>query len=118
MKAVIIFLISSIAFNNLAFPNDNGQIISSTLKTATVFRNAAALVHSAKAFLKQGNNELTIDDISNAVDVNSIHIKCSGDITIMSVEFSTVFLKPEIKSPTIKKLEDTLETVNKELSKI
>src|SRR5271154_5423536 len=118
MKPVILLLISTIAFATSVFSNDDKQVIPSVLKSATVYRNAAELVHTAKAFLKQGNNDLVIDDISNTVDVNSIRIKCSGDVTIMSVEFSKEYLKSEIKSPAIKKLEDSLDMIKEALSKI
>ena len=114
MKHAVI-LIFAVALSNSLFSESGKHIIPSILKSAVVYRNAAELTHNAKTFLEQGTNDLVIEDISNTVDINSIRIKCNGDVTIMSVEFSTEYRKPEIKSPAIKKLEDSLEIINKEL---
>ena len=116
MKQAVI-LILAIVSSKFLFSEPGKHPIPSILKSAVVYRNAAELTHNAKTFLEQGTNDLIIEDISNSVDVNSIRIKCSGDVTILSVEFSTEYLKPEIKSPAIKKLEDSLEVINKELNK-
>jgi hypothetical protein len=96
---------------------DDKNIVSSTLKSAMVYRVGAELTHTAKASLSQGNNELVIDNISNRIDVNSLLIGSNGNVTILSVEFSTNFLRPQIKLPIVKKLEDSLETINDEITK-
>jgi len=98
--------------------NGDKNIVSSVLKSAMVYRVGAELTHSARATLNQGNNELIIDDISNRIDINSLQIGSNGNVTILSVEFSTNFLKPEIKLPIVKKLEDSLQAVKGELSKV
>jgi TonB-dependent SusC/RagA subfamily outer membrane receptor len=117
MKQAVI-LILAIALSGSLFSEPGKHDIPSILKSAVVYRNAAELTHNAKTFLEQGTNDLAIEDISSSVDINSIRIKFSGDVTILSVEFSTEYLKPEIKSPAIKKLEDSLEVINKESGKI
>src|SRR5450631_1020081 len=97
-------------------PARAGEIstIPSALKSATVYRSGAELVHTATASLEQGNNELIIGNISNAVDINSIQVGCNGSVTIMSVEFSKEFLKPESKSPLLRRLDDSLGTIKQE----
>ena len=97
---------------------DDKNIVSSTLKSAMVYRVGAELTHTAKASLTQGNNELVIDNISNRIDVNSLLIGSNGNVTILSVEFSTNFLRPEVKLPIVKKLEDSLDAVNDEITKV
>jgi TonB-dependent SusC/RagA subfamily outer membrane receptor len=114
-QAVILILV--VALSKSLFSQPGKHTIPSLLKSAVVYRNAAELTHNAKTFLEQGTNDLVIEDISNSVDINTIRIQCSGDVTILSVEFSTEYLKPKIKSPAIKKLEDSLEVINKELNK-
>jgi uncharacterized protein (TIGR02231 family) len=96
---------------------DDPLTIPSVLRSATVYRNAAELVHTANALLRPGNNDISIDDISNTIDINSVRIGCNGDVTIMSVEFSKEYLKPESKSALTKKWEDSLELVRKDLEK-
>jgi TonB-dependent SusC/RagA subfamily outer membrane receptor len=83
-----------------------------------VYRIGAELTHAAKASLSQGNNEVVIDNISNRIDVNSLQIGSNGNVTILSVEFSTNFLRPEKKLPIVKRLEDSLEAVNDEITKV
>jgi len=99
---------------------ENGGVnsVSSTLRSATIYRVGAELVHTAKASLRQGNNELVIDDISNNVDINSIQIGSTGHVTVLSVEFSKEYTKPETLSPLTRKWRDSLETVQRELEKV
>jgi TonB-dependent SusC/RagA subfamily outer membrane receptor len=97
---------------------DDKNIVTSILKSAMVYRAGAELTHTAKASLSQGNNELVIDNISNRIDVNSLQIGSNGNVTILSVEFSTNFLRPEHKLPVVKKLEDSLDAVNDEISRV
>ncbi len=118
-KTPFFFAIFTLIANSaiLAAPEDP-QTIPSILKSATVYRNGAELVHIASAVLRPGNNDIAIDDISNTIDINSVRIGCNGNVTIMSVRFSKEYLKPESKSVLSKKLEDSLDIVRKELGKI
>jgi len=97
---------------------DEKNLVPAILKSATVYRTGAELTHQAKAILKQGTNDLLIEGLSNGLDIGSVQIGSEEKLTILSVEFSTEFLKPAIKTATIKRLEDSLETVNKEINKI
>ena len=116
MKRILTFILITLA--TTAHAGDDKNIVSSTLKSAMVYRVGAELTHTAKASLTQGNNELVIDNISNRIDVNSLLIGSNGNVTILSVEFSTNFLRPEVKLPIVKKLEDSLDTVNDEITKV
>lgn len=94
------------------------NVVPSTLRSAIVYRSGAELVHTATAHLEQGNNDLVIDGVSNAIDPASIRIGCSGNVTIMSVAVSTDYLKPEISSPFVKKLQDSIASIKKECSRL
>jgi TonB-dependent SusC/RagA subfamily outer membrane receptor len=122
MKRTLIVLISLSLVTAVQAGGGDKNIVTSVLKSAMVYRNGAELTHSAKASLNQGNNELVIDNISNRIDINSLQIGSPGsagsNVTILSVEFSTNFLRPEHKLPVVKKLEDSLETVNDELARV
>jgi TonB-dependent SusC/RagA subfamily outer membrane receptor len=117
MKRTFIFLISLSLVVSAQAGNDK-NIVSSVLKSAMVYRNGAELTHTAKAALNQGNNDLVIDNISNRIDINSLQIGSNGNVTILSVEFSTNYLRNEQKLPIVKKLEDSLESVNDEISRV
>ncbi|HXB42433.1 MAG TPA: DUF4139 domain-containing protein, partial [Puia sp.] len=117
MKFLMLFLAFATIATSPLFAGDEKNIVPAVLKSATVYRNAAELSHTAKATLIQGNNELVIDDLSNNIDINSIQIHCGGAVTVMSIEFSKEYLKPEIRSPFEKKMDDSLFVLNKEIEK-
>ena len=117
MKTLLFALVLSFLAVVSRAGNDK-TIVPSILKEATVYRVGAELVHTAKATLLPGTNELVIEGISNRIDINSVQIGTEGKLTILSLEFSTDYMKPLIKSALVKRLEDSLEQVNKEYAKI
>ena len=98
--------------------NDERNVVTSELKSATVYRSGAELTHSAVASLRQGSNELIIDNIANQLDLNSICIKAPSSVTILSVEFATNFLVIPEKTQRIRLLEDSLEKIDKEIDRL
>jgi uncharacterized protein (TIGR02231 family) len=113
MKHAIVIL----AFITLCSPwllaEGDSIAVPAVLESAIVYRSSAELIHSAQAELIQGNNQLIINDISNSVDINSVRISCSDAVTILSVEFSKEYLRPEL--PYMNRLTDSAEKVKKEL---
>ncbi len=101
-----------------SFASDDRNIVSSQLKSVTVYRSGAELTHSAFAELKKGNNELVIDNISNSIDINSIQIKSASAVTVMGIEFSNNYLVSTEKSVHSKFLQDSLEHIQRESKKI
>jgi TonB-dependent SusC/RagA subfamily outer membrane receptor len=111
--AAIVFLF----FTN-AHATDEPLIVPSSLKTVTVYRSGAELIHNTSVQLAKGNEELIIEGLSNNIDINSVQINCPAAVTIMGVEFSNNFLViPEITT-RIKFLQDSVERVQKELGKV
>jgi len=94
------------------------NIVPSRLKSATIYRSGAELIHTATATIEQGSSELVIGDISSSIDAASLRVSCTGNITIMSVTYSTEYLKPETVSPFVRRLQDSVETVKKELARL
>lgn len=92
--------------------------VAAALKTVTVYRTGAELTHTARVTLDAGNNELIIDGVSNRINMNSLQIGNDGNVTILSSTLSTDFLKPVQKTALIRRLEDSLELVNKELANV
>ncbi len=109
-----LFLLLSLIFSTYAicFAVDDKTTVTSKLTSATVYRNAAEMLHTAEASLKAGSNELVIEGISNAIDINSLQINCPATITILGVEFSNQFMLNENTSPTVLRLKDSLKTQN------
>ncbi len=101
-----------------SFASDERNIVNATLKSATIYRSGAELVHDAKAQLTQGNNEVVIDGISNNVDINSIQVKIPSSVTIAGIEFQNYYLQPSIASPRVTALQDSIERMNQQIEKI
>lgn len=118
MKKISLIIIILAILQIRALAGDEKNIVPSLLKSATVYRVGAELTHTAKAILKQGNNDLVIEGLSNGLDISSVQIGSEEKLTILSVAFSTDYLTPAIKSAGIKRLEDSAEIISKEISKI
>ncbi len=117
MKKATFFLCTFLYITIVQAKDDDGNSVKATLNAVTVYRIGAEMNHRATAQLTKGNNELIIEDISNTLDANSIQVNCHVNVTIMGVEFSTDFLRSEIKTPAIRLLEDSVERANRELDK-
>jgi uncharacterized protein (TIGR02231 family) len=109
--------ILSLSFSSL-YAGVIPALVHSTLHSVTVYRSGAEMVHTATAVLTKGNNALVIGDVSNSIDPASIRIGSPADITIMSASFSTDFLKPETATPLVKRLQDSIAAIKKELGRL
>ncbi|KAK6033552.1 hypothetical protein OSTOST_00147 [Ostertagia ostertagi] len=118
MNKIIVFFTAFLGLQTLLFAGDEKIIVPAVLKSATVYRAGAELTHTARATVKQGNNELLIEGLSNGLDINSVQIGADEKITLLSVEFSADYLKPAAKSAIVKKLEDSLDILRKDISRI
>ena len=118
MKKATLLLCFVLYINFAKATDGNGNTVKATLNSITVYRVGAEMNHQAKAQLINGNNELVIENISNALDANSLQVNCDGNVTVMGIEFSTDYLKEEIKSPYIQLLEDSVEKINRDLDRI
>jgi hypothetical protein len=101
-----------------AAAGEGPAIIPSTLRSVIVYRSGAELTHTATARLEQGDNVLVIEDVSNTIDAASIRVGCSANVTIMSVTLSTDFLRPQAANPLIRKLQDSIAVIKKELTRL
>ncbi|MEP6746691.1 MAG: mucoidy inhibitor MuiA family protein [Bacteroidota bacterium] len=118
MNKITIALIALTCIQTRLMAGDEKITVPATLKSATVYRAGAELTHTAKAILKQGNNDLIIEGLSNGLDINSVQIGSDETLTIMSVEFFTEYLKLAVKTASIKRLEDSVDVINRDIGKI
>jgi hypothetical protein len=100
------------------YAHDEKPKTKAELTAVTVYRVGAEMVHTAKTTLVKGNSELIIENLSNALEINSVQVQTSDNVTVMGVEFNTDYLKDEVKSPRIKMLEDSVEKLSSEIDKI
>ncbi|CAN5620098.1 DUF4139 domain-containing protein [soil metagenome] len=114
-----LILTIAISFSFLfASAKDDKNQLQANLKSVTVYRSGAEMLHTASATLKQGNNELIIDNLSNNIDINSIQIKAPAAVTILGIEFSNNYIVNEKKTPRMQSLEDSLQRVQENIGKI
>ena len=101
----------------LSNATDDKKIVSSTLKSVTVYRSGVEMTHTANIQLNAGTEELFIENISNNIDPNTIQVSCPAAVTILGVEFSNNYLVEEEPSPFIKFLKDSVEKINSDIQK-
>jgi len=118
MKKLPTFLILLCLVSMKTFSFNNNNTVPATVKSVTVYRSGAEMLHTAKANLLKGSSELIIEGISNSIDINSLQINCPSVVTILGVEFSNQYLVNENNTPALKKITDSLELVSNEIEKI
>ncbi len=101
-----------------ANPPEEKITTASVLKSVTVYRSGAEMLHTAAASLKAGSNELSIEGLSSYIDINSIRVNCPAAVTILGLEFSNNFMGEEHISPTVKKLKDSAENVSNDIARV
>lgn len=106
-----------LAYSGTAFAGEP-QHTKATLKSVTVYTSGALMQHTAQVSLLQGNNEIIIDDISNAIDINSVQIKTPATVVILGQEFSNNFLSAPEKTARVKMLEDSVQALADYIDKL
>jgi uncharacterized protein (TIGR02231 family) len=117
MKQILVLFLAIFCCHVL-LAEDGIKRVPSQLKSVTVYRSAAELTHTASAYLQSGNNELVIEGISNKIDLSSLQVGADGNLTIMSIEYATDYLKPATKSALIVRLEDSIKQITEALTGI
>ena len=113
MKIVLLFLAALLSFQTI-LAADEPLVVPSSLKTVTVYRTGAELVHQSTVQLSNGAQDLVIEGISNRIDINSLQINCPSAVTIMGVEFSNNYLVAPEVTARIKILQDSAERLQKD----
>lgn len=117
MKKIVLTALLAVFFVSV-FAKDESTNVPSTLKSVTVYRSGAEMVHTTAAMLKQGDNLLIVENISNQLDINSIQVKAPASVTILGIEFSGNYLASAEPSVREKMLSDSLENVEDNIDKI
>lgn len=118
MTKLLPFLLLLCLGSTAAFSNDDRSTVASNVKSVTVYRSGAEMIHTASARLPKGNSELVIEGISNSIDINSLQVNCPSTVTILGVEFSNQYLVSENSTPAMRKITDSIELVNNEMEKV
>ncbi|WP_297508932.1 DUF4139 domain-containing protein [Flavobacterium sp.] len=94
-----------------------------TAKTngATVYFNGAQLQQGAQLNLPVGCSEIVIKNVADFINENTLQIKAPKSVTVMSAQFTKNYISEfeiDESNPTIKKVRDSIELVQKEIKKI
>lgn len=90
-------------------------------ESATVYFNSAELTHSTSANLPKGTSEIVIKNVANHLNESTIRISAPKNVTVMSVQFTTSYISEyeiDETSPTIKRVRDSINLVQKEIKKL
>ncbi|MFT3980114.1 MAG: DUF4139 domain-containing protein [Ferruginibacter sp.] len=103
---------------NSVAAEDEKNTVNASVKSVTVYRNGAEMIHTAIANLPKGSSELVVEGISNSIDINSLQVNCPSTVTILGVEFSNQYMVNEATTPAMKKIQDSMEIVKDNMQRI
>ncbi|QLC67008.1 DUF4139 domain-containing protein [Flavobacterium sp. LPB0248] len=117
-KKVILFIVLLIS----AFANAQKPIFTTAkVKAATVYFNAAEISQTASTTLPAGTSEIVIKNVASYLNENSVQIGAPANVTVLSVQFTNNYIseyETDSKSPLIKRVNDSIVLVQKELQKV
>ncbi|MCE3294831.1 MAG: hypothetical protein K0R65_545 [Crocinitomicaceae bacterium] len=83
--------------------------LSSTLEKATVFFQGAQLEHSKKQSLKPGKQTLVFEKLTDFLDPNTMQVKATGNLTILSVSLRKNYEDKRISNQELRELNAKLD---------
>lgn len=93
--------------------------IRSQLTHANVYYGfGAELTHTAKVALQNGTQEITIDNISNVLDPNTIQVSVPENVVLLSYRFNQRTIVSSQPNPAIKRMEDSTKLVQKMIAAV
>ncbi len=95
--------------------------ITAKTKSAVVYFNGAELTQNTSVNLPAGSNEIVIKNVANSINESTIQIGAPASVTILSVQFTNNYIsefEADENNPILKKVLDSIVTVQKELKKI
>jgi uncharacterized protein (TIGR02231 family) len=90
------------------------------VNAATVYVNSAELFQSTSVNLPKGTSEIVIKNVADYVNESTVQINAPKNITVLSVQFTKNYISEyeiDESNPTIKKVRDSIDFVNKEINK-
>ncbi len=84
-------------------------ILASKLDKATVFFQGAQLEHSKKHSLKPGKQTLVFEKLTDFLDPNTMQVKATGNLTILSVSLRKNYEDKRISNQELKELNAKLD---------
>jgi len=118
-KTFFILAISSFfAITSAMAGNQAGDKVQSKIRHITVYTQNAKVSCDATAKVAQGISDIIIENLPSTIEANSLQVKLSGEVRIMSVSYRINYLNEIEKSKEYKSLKDTIDNLNYELQTI
>lgn len=114
MRGCIVALFITITLTASAQKNT----VRSQLTHANVYYGyGAELNHTAKASFEKGTQEIVVENISNALDPNTVQISVPENIVLLSYRYNVrTTVIPHQANPAIKRMQDSLKIMQKLLN--
>ena len=117
MKKIHVFISVIILIFSNVFAQESK--ITLPLSEVKVYLQGAELTHIGDISLKKGINQIVIEKLADEIEPNSITVSSDNNqMVLVSVTQKTDFLSTEENPIEIKKLEDSLESLNYQSSQI
>ncbi len=90
------------------------------VKSATVYFNSAEISQTTSATLPKGTSEIVVKNVADYLIENTVQIGAPSNVTVLSVQFTKNYISEyeiDENSPSIKKVRDSLNFVEKEIKK-
>lgn len=94
---------------------------SAKTKAVTVYFSGAEITQSTTVNLPVGTSEIVIKNVADYLNENTVQIGAPKNVTVLSVQFSDNYISEyelDESNPLIKKVQDSILYVQKELKKI
>jgi uncharacterized protein (TIGR02231 family) len=106
MKNILIFAFSLFLANS-AFAGK--KLVDSKIKGITVYPVGAMVSREGVVKIPAGNNQIVLDNLTHAIDPNTIQVGGTGSFDILSVKFELFYPYAKTKPEGIKIIEDSLK---------
>jgi len=108
----LLFLFSNQIF---AQTSENEKILKTETKEVTVYLQGSQIFRTGDINLKKGEHAVVVKSLSPLLDPNSINVKGTGDIKILSVQHQFDYLEVDTNTKTVDSIQSIIEKVETEL---
>ena len=84
----------------------------SSITGVTVYRQGAKISRTAKVYLKAGNQEVILDNLTSSIDANSLQVAVQGRATLLSASVRKNYVGYKTLPGRLAELKDSLELLN------
>ncbi len=108
---IILIALCTFAYQSFA----TNTISNSKVSEVTIYRNYAKETRLANTLVPEGNSEIIISNITNAIDENSVQVGCKNGVKILSVSTRINFI-PKVNpngQSEIKMWQDSIKLLDK-----